>query len=663
MPERSDTRTERYREILVLAFVPALILALTLASWALAHWRVGPTFVNAALALAAMLLGGTPRFIAGIKDAIGARMTVNVFVTVALAMTVAVGEFRAAAVIVFIMAVVGGLESYTIDKTRRAIRDLLRLAPDTATLRRGGVEVTVPVADLRCDDVVVVRPGERIPVDGVVTAGAGAVNQAPITGESMPVDKAPGSEVFSGTLNEAGRLDVRTRKVGADTTLARIAHLVEEAQETKAPIQNVADRFTAWFFPIVAVLALVAFLTSGNVKVAVSVLLVACPCAFAIATPSAVSAGIANMARRAVLIKGGIYFELAGQIDTLLVDKTGTLTLGRPKVVAVVAEEGCSEETVLRTAAIAEKYSEHPLAQSVMALAKERAMDVPDPDDFTVEVGLGVTAACGQDRIVIGKEELLRDRRIAVSSALTAEAVAQATAGCTTVFVARGSRAVGLVSVADEVRPETARAVAAMRASGVGRITMLTGDNHRIAQGVARQAGVDDFRAGLMPEDKLRVVKALKDQGGTVAMVGDGINDAPALALADVGIVMGAAGTDVAIEAADVTLMNDDLGRVVDFVLMSRKVLRRIRINIFLSIVYNAIGLGLGTLGLLTPVVAVIFQEAGCVSVVLSSTLLLWAQPRLGKHLRMPARAEHTSAARQQAISPQSSMPTEALHG
>ena len=615
--------------MVVLSLVPALVLALILASWALAHWQIGPTFVNAALALVAVFLGGIPRFISGVKDVFRPKITVNVFVTVALAATVAVGEFRAAAVIIFIMAVVGALESYTLDKTRRAIRDLLRLAPPTATMRRGDMEVTVPVAELRVGDILVVRPGERIPVDGVVTAGASAVNQAPITGESMPVDKFKGSEVFSGTLNETGWLDVRTVKTGDDTTLARIVHLVEEAQETKAPIQNMADRFTVWFFPTVLVLAIIAFLTSGDIKVAVAVLLVACPCAFAIATPSAVSAGIANMARRGVLIKGGIYFELAGKIDTFLVDKTGTLTFGRPKVVEIVGKDGFNEDIVLKLAAIAEKYSEHPLAKSVMALARERAIDVPDPDNFKVEIGLGVTASHDGNSIVVGKEEFLRDRGIAVSPRLATEVAAQAERGRTVILVARGQGVVGLMAIADEVRPETARAVAALKALGVSHIGMLTGDNPRVAQAVAKQIGVDDFRAGLLPEDKQRVVKELKDQGRTVAMVGDGINDAPALALADVGIVMGAAGTDVAIEAADVTLMNDDLARVVDFVRMSRKVLRRIRLNIFLSIVYNAIGLVLGTLGLLTPIIAVIFQEAGCVSVVLSSTLLLWARPSM----------------------------------
>jgi len=628
MSGANAVRSERYREMMVLSLVPALVLALTLASWGLAHWQVAPTFVNAALALIAVLLGGLQRFISGIKNAIRGRITTNVFITVALAVTIAVGEFRPAAVIILIMAVVGALESYTLDKSRRSIRDLLHLTPPTATVRRGEAEATVPVAVLQVGDIVIVRPGERIPVDGVVTAGSGTVNQAPITGESMPVEKLKGSEVFGGTLNETGRLEVRTAKTGSDTTLARIVHLVEEAQETKAPIQGIADRFTVWFLPIVLALAVIGYLTSGNIKVAVAILLVACPCAFSIATPTAVTAGIANMARRAVLIKGGIYFELAGKIDTLLVDKTGTLTLGRPRVVEVVSAEGIAEDEVLVLAAVAEKYSEHPLAKSVMRLAVDRRLTVPDPDEFKIEVGMGVSASHGGARIIVGKAEFLRERGCTVSAQLGEEVAAQAERGRTAILVARDQQAVGLVAIADEVRPETSQAVAALKTLGVRHISMLTGDNQKVAQAVANQIGVDDFRAGLLPEDKQRVVKELQDQGRTVAMVGDGINDAPSLALADVGIVMGAAGTDVAIEAADVTLMNDDLGRVVDFVQMSRMVLRRIKLNIFFSIIYNAVGLVLGTLGLLTPVLAVLFQEAGCVTVVLSSTLLLWARPK-----------------------------------
>ncbi len=619
----------KYREFAVLAMVPAIVGALIVASWALGHWEIGPGFVNAGLALVATLFGGWQRFLGGFRDIVRRKITVNVFVAVALIATVAVGEFRPAAIIVFIMSVVGALESYTLDKNRRNIRNLLDLAPQTATVRRGGAEVTIPIGEVAVGTVVVVKPGERVPVDGVVVAGASSVNQAPITGESMPVEKFKGSEVFSGTLNLTGRVEARATKVGLDTTLARIVHLVEEAQGRKAPIQNLADRFTVWFLPVVLVLAIIVFFVTGNLKTAVSMLLVACPCAFAIATPTAVTAGLSNMARRAVLVKGGIFFELAGKIDALVVDKTGTFTLGRPEVLDVLAFDGVADKEILEMAAVAEKYSEHPLGKAVVNCAKGRGLEVPDPEDFKVEIGRGVVARWKGQDIAVGKEEFLKGKGVSVSAQAGGMVADQTQQGRTAILVARGVEAVGLIAIADEVRPETRAAIGCLRqVMGNRNITMLTGDNALVAGAVASRIGVDSFRAGLLPEQKQEFVSKLQAEGRTVGMIGDGINDAPALALADVGIAMGAAGTDVAIETADVALMNDDLGRVADFMLMSRAVLRRIKLNIFFSIIYNAVGLGLGSLGMLTPVMAVIFQEAGCISVVLSSTLLLWAKPR-----------------------------------
>jgi len=612
----------------VLSIVPGIVGILILTSWALAYREIGPTFVNAGLALFATLFGGYLRFISGFKDIFNRKITVNVFVAVALTATLAIGEFRPAALIVFIMAVAGALESYTLDKTHRSIRALLDLAPKMATVRRGASneEVVVPASEVQIGDVVVVRPGGRIPIDGIVVAGESSVNQAPITGESMPVEKLKGSEVFGGTLNETGRLEIKTTKVGQDTTLSKIVHLVEQAQGTKAPIQNIADRFTVWFLPAVLVIAFIAFLTSGDIKVAVSVLLVACPCAFAIATPTAVTAGISNMARHAVLIKGGMFLELAKKIDVLLVDKTGTFTLGKPKVVEVVAFDDMSEAEVLRLAAIAEKYSEHPLARSVTTRAKECGIQVPDPHEFKIEIGMGVTAQLDGKKILVGNNSFLQDKGVSVTEYIEQAVSEQTEQGRTAILIANNMKPVGLIAIADEIRSQTPGAIASLKAMGIKNITMLTGDNHKVAKAVAEEIGVDDFEAELLPEQKLQFVEKLQKQGHLVGMIGDGINDAPALALADVGIAMGAAGTDVAVETADVTLMNDDLLRVVNFMEMSRKVLLRIKLNILFSIIYNVIGLVLASLGMLTPVLAVIFQEAGCVTVVFSSTLLLWSK-------------------------------------
>lgn len=620
--------SSKYKDLAVLAIVPVAVAVLTLASWILARWEMGPYFLNAGLAIIAVIFGGFQRFVAGFKDIFKRKITVNVFVVVALSATMAIGEFRPAAIIVFIMAAAGALESYTLDKTRKSIRDLLDFAPSMATVRREGVEVITPVAELHAGDVVVVKPGARIPVDGVVTAGASSVNQAPITGESMPVEKFPGSSVFSGTFNESGRLDIRTEKVGEGTTLARIVRLVQEAQSTRAPIQTMADRFTTWFLPAVVLLAIIAFVIAGDIKVAVAVLLVACPCAFAIATPTAVTAGISNMARRAVLIKGGIFLELGHKIKHLLVDKTGTFTFGRPRVEGLIAFNGKSAEEILRLACIAEKYSEHPLARSVLAAGKKRRLDIPDPDHFESVAGLGIEARWNSAKILVGKQAFLQQAGVPIGSQVDREIAKQSEQGRTAVLVAHNNEAIGLLAIADEIRPEIAENIRLLKTMGVERITMLTGDHTKVAAAVAKAIGVDDFQAELLPEQKQAFVRKLQAEGHVVGMIGDGINDAPALALADVGIAMGAAGTDVAIETADVTLMNDDISGVADFMWMSAKVLRRIKLNIFFSTIYNVIGLALGVMGMMTPIMAVIFQEAGCVTVVFSSTLLLWAKRR-----------------------------------
>ncbi|MBU4200702.1 MAG: cation-translocating P-type ATPase [Verrucomicrobia bacterium] len=617
-----------YNDLAVLSIVPVAVAVLTLASWILAHWEIGPVFVNAALAIGAVIFGGFQRFVSGFKDAFKRKITVNVFVVVALLATMAISEFRPAAVIVFIMAVAGALESYTLDKTRKSIRDLLDFAPSLATVRRQGEEVIVPVAELLVGDVVVVKPGARIPVDGVVIAGASSVNQAPITGEFMPVEKFLGSSVFSGTLNESGRLDIRTEKVGEGTTLARIVHLVQEAQGTRAPIQNMADRFTTWFLPAVVILAIGAFVMSGDVKVAVSVLLVACPCAFAIATPTAVTAGVSNLARRAVLIKGGIFLELGHKITRLLVDKTGTFTFGRPRVEGIISLNGKSPEDILRLACIAEKYSEHPLARSILTAGKERKLDIPDPEQFESATGMGVKSRWNSAKILVGKQTFLQEAGVTIVPRVDREIVKQSAQGRTAVLVAHNEEVIGLLAIADEIRPEISKTIRLLKTMGVERVTMLTGDHPLVAEAVATAIGVDDFQAELLPEQKQEFVRKLQAEGHVVGMIGDGINDAPALALADVGIAMGAAGTDVAIETADVTLMNDNLSGVADFMWMSAKVMRRIKLNIFFSMIYNVIGLTLGVMGMMTPIIAVIFQEAGCVTVVFSSTLLLWAKRR-----------------------------------
>jgi heavy metal translocating P-type ATPase len=627
--DNDQVETQGYQEVLVIAIVPVIVGILIVISWSLTFLQIGPyyTYVSGGLALAATLFGGYLRFVSGFHDIYHRKITVNVFVTVALIATIAVGQFLSGALIVLIMAVVGAFESYTLDKTKKNIQSLLNFAPKMANVRRGTEEFPILAAEVQIGDIVIIRPGERIPVDGIVITGMSSVNQAPITGESIPVEKTIGSEVFSATMNETGHLEVRTTRVGEDTTLARIVHLVEGAQGTRAPIQGIADRFTTWFLPVVSVIAAIGYLLSGKVLVFVSILLVACPCAFAIATPTAVTAGISNLARRGILIKGGSFMELTGKLDTLLVDKTGTFTLGRPKVVEVIPILGYREEDVILLAAIGEKFSEHPLARAILAAAGDLNISVPDPNEFRSETGMGITARSGEHSLFIGKKEFLEAKGVPLDDEVLHIITKQTDLGRSVILVTRDATVVGLIAIADEVRPGTAEAITALKKMGLKNIIMLTGDNAVVAKAVSASIGIDGYQANLLPEQKLDVVKQLQEKGHLVGMIGDGINDAPALARADVGIAMGASGTDVAIETADVTLMKDDLWQFVNFVWMSQKVIRRIKINIGLSMVYNAIGLLLGVQALLSPITATLYQEAGCISVVLSSTLLLWARP------------------------------------
>ena len=624
-----QARSSSARDIVVFAIAPAIVGVAILISWALSYFNIGPSIFSIVFALFATVFGGYQRFISGFKDIFKRKITVNVFVTVALLSTIAIGEFLTASILIFIMSVAGAFESYTLDKTRKSIRSLLDITPKMVTIKQDQEETIVSINDVREGDIVIVRPGERIAVDGLVVNGKSTVNQAPITGESIPVEKYKGSEVYSGTLNEEGRIEIKTSRVGEDTTLAKIIHLTEEAQATRPPIQNLADKFTQWFLPAVVLIATFSYLYTRDIKTAVSVLLVACPCAFAIATPTAVTAGISNMARRGILVKGGIYLEEAGKMNALLVDKTGTFTLGSPKVMDIISFKGTSQQDVLYWAAIGEKYSEHPLAKAILNYARVKGISIPDPDEFKIKIGKGVIASYEQSDLVIGKSELLIEESIYIDDAIKSHINEQSEKGRTIMLVAKDKVIVGLISMADEIRPGTRNAITLLKNMGIKNIIMLTGDNPIIAKAVAEEIGVDDYRANMLPEEKQNVVKELQDQKQKVAMVGDGINDAPALALADIGIAMGGSGTDVAVETASVSLMRDDIFSIVDFVMTSKKVFQRIKLNIFFSIIYNVIGLALASMGLLTPVWAIIFQEAGCLTVVVSSTLLLWYQPNL----------------------------------
>jgi Cd2+/Zn2+-exporting ATPase/Cu+-exporting ATPase len=581
--------------------------------------------VPAWLTLSAVLIGGYPIFRNVLRALRNRTVTSYALMTLGIVGALLIRQYAAAAVIVFFMRLGDFLERFTTERSRQAIRALLTLAPETARVESDGREVEMPAADVRAGQIIVVKPGERIAVDGRVLAGHGAVNQAPITGESMPVEKAVGDPVFAATVLARGFLRVATERVGAATTFGRILTLVEEAETHKAPVQRFADRFTAYYIPVVVGAALLTYLVGRDPSAAVAVILVACSCAIAMATPTVVLASVGRAARRGLIVKGGRSLEALAKVDTLVMDKTGTVTFGAPRVTEVVALDGFGEADVLARAAAVERYSEHPVASAVVAEAQRQGLSIGSPEAFEVLPGEGVVASVGTDQTACGTARLLARRGVSLPRAALDRATTLEAAGRTVVYLAAGSRLLGLIAVADTLRPEVPEALTRLRALGLRRILLLTGDNERVARALAVELGVD-YRAECLPEEKIEVVRQLQAGGAVIAMVGDGINDAPALAQADVGIAMGAAGTDAAIEAAHVALMRDDWRLVPEAIEIGRRAFRTIQQNLWFTAAYNVGGILLAALGWLPPIGAAAAQSLPDVAVMLNSSRLLRAR-------------------------------------
>ena len=610
-----------------------LVALLLLISWLGARSGLVPASLADALALLTIFLG-YPIYFKAARSLLQRKIGVPLLVTIAEIASLAIGAYFAAGTVVLIILAGTYLEDYILDKARGAIKSLVELSPRTARVLKDEQEMEVDTRQVLVGDLVLVKPGERIPVDGTVVVGFSAVDQAAITGESMPVDKGTGDAVFAGTLNQSGALKIRTTRVAADTTLARMIYLVEQAQEKRAPIQNVADRFTTFFLPGVLVLSGAIFALSGSLVRAVTVLLVACPCAMALAVPIAVVGAIGNAGRKGVLVKGGTFVERLQHVDTVVFDKTGTLTYGVPQVTDVVCLNGSTPGDVLQAAATAEKLSEHPLARAILARADQAGVPPADPDEFTAVAGKGVIAQSQGHTILVGTSRLMEENQVAIAGEAEATMREQEDRGATVLLVAQDQALLGLVAVADVVKEGLAEEIAALKTIGIKRIALLSGDNHAVSQAVGGALGITEVVAGLLPEDKAAYVERLREEGHRVVMVGDGVNDAPALAAADVGMAMGTAGTDVAIEAADVSLLGDDIAKVGYTIELSRKAFQKMKMNIAFAIVWNALGLTLASLGYLTPTLGAILQEAGCISVVINSSLLLFYRPKGRLHAR-----------------------------
>jgi P-type Cu+ transporter len=545
--------------------------------------------------------------------------------------------YEAAAVITVLVLLGQVLELRARGQTGSAIRALLNLAPKTARrVRDDGNDEEVPLEQVHVGDRLRVRPGDSVPVDGMVIEGRSAVDESMVTGESMPVEKEQGAQLIGGTINGTGGLVMRAEKVGSDTMLARIVHMVAEAQRSRAPIQRLADIVSAWFVPTVILVAVVAFIAwmiwgpppafAYALVAAVSVLIIACPCALGLATPMSIMVGVGKGATAGVLIKNAEALERFEKIDTLVVDKTGTLTEGKPRVVAVVPSEGFDEATVLSLGASLERSSEHPLAAAIVASARQRGLEMKDVTEFGSVTGKGVTGTIGSRKVAVGNAKLLKDTGV-VSADLESRADELRREGATAMFVAIDGRPAGIIAVADPIKATTPVALERLRADGV-RIVMLTGDNRTTAQAVATKLGITDIEAEVLPEQKNAIVRRFRSEGHAVAMAGDGVNDAPALAEADVGVAMGT-GTDVAMQSAGVTLVKGDLAGIARARALSRATMRNIRQNLVLAFVYNVLGIPLaaGVLYpafglLLSPIVAAAAMSFSSVSVIANSLRL-----------------------------------------
>lgn len=571
------------------------------------------------LGVALVLAAGWRSYRKVIRSALRRQITAQTLMSVGSLAALAVGEWVAALVVLFFVYVSEYVEGFTVEGARRALKNLAAMAPQTACIERNGIEQDVPVDQVELGETVIVRPGERIAVDGVVISGQATVDQAAITGESMPVEVTTGSRVYAATIARLGSLRVRATRVGIDTTFGRVVTMVEEAEAHRGETQRLADKFSSYYLPIVVVIAALTFIISQNPLAAAAVLVVACSCAIAIATPVAILASIGRSASRGLLIKGGKYLELLSRADLLLIDKTGTLTLGKPRLTDVIPLNGLTEQELLVLAASAERYSEHPLAEAVMSAARQQGLTLAEPERFEAVPGQGIRARVNGHYIEIGNRRL-----VSAASALPVAAELEAQ-GKTLLFCSRDGELAGVLAVADTLRQEVPEALSAVKRLGIRHIELLTGDNERTAAALAGQLGIR-YRAEQLPEDKIAVVKDYQARGHTVVMVGDGVNDAPALAQADVGIAMGAAGTDVAIEAAHIALMREDWALVPEAVRTARRTMGVVKLNLGFTVVFNFAGLTLALFGLLPVVVAAAAQSIPHIGILLNSARLLRKQ-------------------------------------
>jgi Cd2+/Zn2+-exporting ATPase len=549
---------------------------------------------SSGLMITAAVIAGWDIAVRAIISLRNRHISIELLVTIATIGALVIGEYWEAAAVTFLFILGAYLEARTLGQTREVLQGLLDLAPTTAIVMRDGRQAEVLPHEVLLGEIVLIKPGTKIAVDGEVIDGLSSVDESAITGEPMPEQKAAGAKVYAGTVNQDGLLKISATGVGADTTLARIIRRVEEAQEEKAPTQRFIERFSQWYTPFIIGLSVVAYLITRDIELALTLLVIGCPGALVISTPVSVVAGIGQAAKSGILIKGGEYLENAGKITALALDKTGTITRGTPELTDVIPLNGIDQDQILLWAAIAEAGSEHPLARAIMK-ASEKFGEITPADKFETCTGRGILASLNGDQIGVGSEDLMTELGVSVSPDASKTLDAMKSTGKTAVIVSHNGTAVGLLGIADTMRQDAPEMIQRLNDVGLKRVVMLTGDDRLTAQAIAAEAGIADVRAELLPEDKLQAIRSLQAEGHVVAMVGDGINDAPALAAADIGIAMGAAGTDIAIETADIALMSDDLLKLPEAMRLSKATLGNIRQNVIIALA-TVTGLLLGVI-------------------------------------------------------------------
>jgi heavy metal translocating P-type ATPase len=594
------------------------LLALVVVSSLIGWWR---EFMNYDwLAFAATITGGFPIYAEAWENLRKRRTTMELSMTIALIAALCIGQFFTALVIAFFVLFAELLEGFTVGSGRKAIEKLIDALPRRVTVRRDGQEQEVSTAEVAGGEIIIIRPGERIPADGVVIKGHSFVDQGSITGESLPVEKIEGNGLFAGTINREGVLEMKVARVGRDTTFGKIIEIVEQAEQSRAPVQRIADRLAAGLVYFALGAAVLTFVVTGNITSTIAVIIVAGACGVAAGTPLAILAGIGNAARRGIIIKGGLYLEQLSTIDTVVLDKTGTLTVGVPKVAAVTPLNGVDENAVLQTAAIAEQHSEHPLGEAILRSARERNLPLREYSTIRYLPGKGLACVETGSEILIGTRALFEENGVTISEEVSKVLTVNERPGHTAVLVGRDKNILGSVELADDLRAEAWETVGELNRKGY-RTILLTGDSPETAKAIGDKLGVCEAIGGLLPQQKLDKIRDLLRQGRKVAMVGDGVNDAPALAQATVGIAMGE-GTDVALETADVTLMTSDLSRLMDVLAIGKRCYRVIMFNFWGTIAVDFAGVVLAFLGLLAPIFAALIHVVSELAFILNSARL-----------------------------------------